>query len=69
MSDPARNRWLAIVGSRIAGAIGGAFGVVLLGRAETLGPKLLGVAIVLSALVMIAILPRSLARRWRTPPE
>ncbi|MFA6112993.1 MAG: hypothetical protein WC729_03355 [Sphingomonas sp.] len=72
MSDPdttARNRWLAMTLTRVAGSAGAIFGVVLLGRAQTLGPKILGVAIVLSALVMIATVPRSLARRWRTPPE
>ena len=71
MTDPqttARNRWLAMTLTRIAGSAGAIFGVVLLGRAQTLGPKILGVAIVLSALVMIATVPRSLARRWRTPP-
>jgi lysylphosphatidylglycerol synthetase-like protein (DUF2156 family) len=72
MTDPdttARNRWLAMTLTRVAGSAGAIFGVVLLGRAQTLGPKILGVAIVLSALVMIATVPRSLARRWRTPPE
>lgn len=72
MTDPdtmARNRWLALTLTRIAGSAGAIFGVVLLGRAQTTGPKILGVAIVLSALAMIAIVPRSMARRWRTPPE
>ena len=68
-ADPARTRWLAIVLARLAGSAGAVFGVVLLGRADTLGPKLLGLAIVLSAMAMMAIVPRSLARRWRSPPE
>jgi uncharacterized membrane protein YfcA len=67
MSDPARGRWAAIVATRLAGAVGALLGVVLLGRAQTLGPKLLGVAIVVSALWMIATVPRALARRWRSP--
>ena len=72
MTDPqttARNRWLAMTLTRIAGSAGAIFGVVLIGRAQTIGPKILGVAIVLSALAMIATVPRALARRWRTPPE
>ncbi len=69
MSDPAQSKWLAIVAARLAGAAGAVLGVVLLGRAETLGPKILGVAIVLAALAMMAIVPASLARKWRTPPE
>lgn len=66
--DPARGRWLALVGVRIAGSVGALFGLVLLGRAHTLAPKILGIAIVMSALLMIATVPRSLAARWRTPP-
>lgn len=72
MTEPdttARNRWLVLTLTRIAGSAGAIFGVVLIGRAQTIGPKILGVAIVLSALAMIATVPRSLARRWRTPPE
>ncbi len=67
--DPARTRWFAIVASRLAGVAGAIFGLVLLGRATATGPRLLGAAIVLSALLMIAIVPRALARRWRSPPE
>lgn len=69
MSDPAMPRWLAIVATRLAGAAGAVFGVILLARADTLAPKLLGAAIVASALMMMATVPRALAHRWRTPPE
>ena len=72
MTDPdttARNRYFAITATRIAGAVGAVLGVVLLGRAESWPQKLLGLAIVLAALYMIATVPRSLARRWRTPPQ
>lgn len=65
----ARNRWLAITLTRLAGSAGAVLGVILLARAPTIGPKLLGFAIVLSALAMMAIVPRSLAHRWRTPPH
>lgn len=72
MSGPnatARNRWLAIVATRIAGSLGAVLGLVLLTRAPTTAPKVLGVAIVLAALYMMATVPRALALRWRTPPE
>lgn len=65
--DPARRRWGAIVAVRLAATAGAVFGVVLLGRAHEWGPRVLGVAIVLSALWMLAIVPRALARRWRSP--
>jgi len=64
----ARKRWLAITLSRLAGSAGAVLGVILIARAPTIGPKILGTAIVLSALAMMAIVPRSLAERWRTPP-
>ena len=67
--DPARARWFALVGSRLAGVTGAVFGLVLLGRAATTGQRVLGAAIVLSALLIIAIVPRALARRWRTPRD
>lgn len=71
MTDPAvtaRNRYFLIALSRIAGVAGALFGLVLIGRAVAFEQKALGTAIVISALIMIAVVPRSLARRWRTPP-
>ena len=62
-----RNRWLALVGSRILGVAGALLGLVLVGQAATTGQRILGAAIVLSALLMIAVVPAALARRWRTP--
>lgn len=63
----ARRRWLLIVLVRLAGTAGAVFGLVLVGRAQALGPKLIGIGIVLSALLMIATVPRTLAHRWRSP--
>lgn len=63
----ARRRWLLLTLIRLAGTAGAVFALVLIGRAHTLAPKLLGVAIVMAALLMMAIVPRALARRWRTP--
>lgn len=64
-----RNRWIAIVAMRIVGSAGAVFGVVLLARARDVPTKVLAVAIVLAALWFIAVVPRALAHRWRTPPE
>ncbi len=75
MTDPdhsadtvARNRYFMMTAARLGSAAGAVFGVVLAGRADTLALKILGVAIVASALIVMATLPRALARRWRTPP-
>lgn len=72
MTDPdatVRNRYLALVGARLGGAAGAMLGLVLIARADTVLPKVIGTMLVLSALLMIAIVPRALARRWRTPPS
>ena len=67
MSDPALPRWLAMTAIRLAGAFGAVLGVVLLARAQTWGPRALGLAIVLAALWVTATVPLALAHRWRTP--
>lgn len=65
----AQRRWAVLVGVRLAGVAGAVLGLILIARAYSWGPKILGTAIVLSAMVMIAVVPRSLAHRWRTPSE
>ena len=44
-------------------------GRVIAGRSHTTTQTALGGAIVLSALYMMAVVPRAMARKWRTPPE
>lgn len=68
MNDPALPRWLAIVAARLAGTAGAILGVVLLGRAQALPDKIIGVALVLGALWFTLIVPRALAHRWRSRP-
>jgi hypothetical protein len=63
----ARTRYFMMIGVRIAGVAGAILGLMLLARATDMPTKMLGFGIVLSALMMIATVPRALARRWRTP--
>jgi uncharacterized membrane protein YfcA len=65
--DPARARWLVITLIRLAASAGAVLGILLIGRAQETVPKVLGIAIVLSALWMMATVPRALAHRWRSP--
>ena len=65
----ARGRYFVLALSRIVAAAGTVVGVVLIGRATTLSPKILGMAIVITGLVVMGTVPRHLARRWRTPPS
>ena len=64
----ARSRYFTIAGVRVAGALGAVLGVVLIARAHVLWPKVLGVALVLSALYMTAAVSGALAARWRSGP-
>lgn len=63
----ARRRWLAITAVRVAAPAGAILGVVLVGRSADWPTRLLGFALVASALVVLATVPRALARRWRSP--
>lgn len=65
----ARNRYFAMAGVRIAAVAGALLGLILIARAHDWTPKLIGTGIVLSAMWVIAVVPRALAHRWRTPPQ
>lgn len=63
-----RSRWFALAGVRIAGSLGAVLGVVLMARAHAVAPKLLGGALVLSALWMTASVSGTLTGKWRSGP-
>ncbi len=62
----ARRRYLTMTVARIAGAGGAVFGIVILARAVEWPEKLIGGGLTLAALWMMAVVPRALARRWRS---
>ena len=65
--ETARRRWIVLMLARIGGIAGALLGLVLAARAEDVASKVIGVALVLTALVVIAVVPASLAHRWRSP--
>lgn len=65
----ARNRWLIINAFRLAGIAGAVLGIVLIGRFDRWPLKVLGAAIVLSAIYMSWTIPAALAHRWATPTK
>lgn len=71
MTDPtstqSRNRYLIITFTRLAAAAGAVFGVILAAKFPQWQMKVLGGAILLSALYMSWAVPASLAHRWATP--
>ena len=62
-----RNRYYAMTAVHILATAGAVFGLVIAGRAQSWGMTVLGGAIILSSLYMMAVVPRALARRWKTP--
>ncbi|MBC7159431.1 MAG: hypothetical protein H5U21_05190 [Porphyrobacter sp.] len=62
----ARNRWLALSLSRIAGSVLAVLGVLVLAQPARAPAWLGGVALV-AGLVAMAVVPRHLARKWRSP--
>ncbi|MBA15919.1 MAG: hypothetical protein CMN73_06150 [Sphingomonas sp.] len=64
----ARNRYFMLAGVNIVAVVGAVFGLILAGRATSWELTVLGGAILLSGLYVMAVVPRAMARRWRTPP-
>ncbi len=70
MTDPetqARNRYFVIAGVNLVASAGSVFGLILAAKSRGWGIEILGGAIVLSGLYVMAVVPKSLAHRWRTP--
>jgi hypothetical protein len=65
----ARNRYFMIAGVNLAAVAGAVLGLLILGRAQATAHLVLGGALMLSALYVMAVVPRSLARRWKTPEQ
>ena len=63
----ARNRYYIICGVNLAATAGAVLGLLIAGRSVTTEHTLLGGALILASLYMMAVVPRSLARRWKTP--
>lgn len=67
-NDPARARFFLLSLARIGGVAITMLGLLIATDAVPLAPREIGYALVLIGLVETALLPRYLARRWRTPP-
>jgi uncharacterized protein YjeT (DUF2065 family) len=63
----ARNRFFALSLFRLAGALAMMSGVVIASGRIDSAPRALGFVMVLAGAYAFALLPRQLARRWRTP--
>ncbi|UZK67627.1 hypothetical protein [Sphingomonas sp. M1-B02] len=63
----ARKRYYMMAGVNLLATAGAVLGLVIAGRSQTTEYTVLGCAVILSSLYMMAVVPRALARRWRTP--
>lgn len=69
MSDTrARNRFFVISFVRLGGAVLMMFGLLIANRRLGTLPREAGIVLVLFGAFEFALLPRLLARRWRSPP-
>ncbi|MBA4041969.1 MAG: hypothetical protein C0474_09285 [Sphingobium sp.] len=64
----AQTRYYIMTLARISGAAGAVLGIVILARATQWGDQVIGGALTLASLFEMAVVPRALAARWRSPP-
>lgn len=66
--DPAKSRWIAIQLIRLTGVAMAVLGLVVLGgRIDW--PPITGYILAAAGLFDAMVVPRLLARRWKSPPE
>ena len=65
----ARQRYFTMALSRLAATVVVVIGIVIMGRAVAMPSRLAGLAVALVGLAGMVLIPRSMARRWRTPPR
>lgn len=63
----AQKRYFMIQGVNIAACAGAVLGLLIAGRSVTSFHTILGGALILASLYVMAVVPRALAKRWRTP--
>ena len=63
----AMKRYYAIMAVNLLATAGAVFGLVLAGRSDNTVQTVLGGLILLSTMYLMAVVPRAMARRWKTP--
>jgi len=63
----ARKRYYLITGVNLLAAAGAVLGLLIMGRSQASEHTLLGGALILSSLYVMAVVPRAMARKWKTP--
>ena len=63
----AQKRYYLIMAVNLVATAGAVLGLLVAGRSNSWEGSVLGGAILLSGLYVMAVVPRAMARRWRTP--
>ncbi|UYY58282.1 hypothetical protein [Sphingomonas sp. S2-65] len=63
----ARKRYYLMSGVNLAAAAGAVLGLLIMGRSQATEHTLLGGALILASLYVMAVVPRAMARKWKTP--
>lgn len=63
----AAKRYYLIQATNIAAVAGAVLGLLIAGRSVTTFHSMLGGTLLLASLYMMAVVPRALAKRWKTP--
>ena len=66
--DPAAGRYAVLSAARLTGALFVALGLAVSAGRLTVSPGV-GWPLVLGGVALFLLVPRALARRWRSPPE
>ncbi|RYY34317.1 MAG: hypothetical protein EOP59_16570 [Sphingomonadales bacterium] len=65
----ARKRYYAMQAVNIAGVGGAVLGLLIAGRSVTTFHTMLGGALILASLYVMAAVPQAMAKRWKTPEQ
>jgi uncharacterized membrane protein YhaH (DUF805 family) len=65
----ARRRYYMMAGVNLIGVAGAVLGLLIAGRSVTTLHTMLGGTLILASLYVMAAVPRSMARRWKTPEQ
>ncbi|HEX8302944.1 hypothetical protein [Sphingomonas sp.] len=63
----AQKRYYLIQGVNIGACAGAVLGLLIAGRSVTTVHTMLGGALILASLYVMAVVPRAMAKRWKTP--
>lgn len=63
----ARKRYYLITGVNLLAAAGAVLGLLIMGRSQASEHTVLGGALILASLYVMAVVPRAMARKWKTP--